>query len=151
MDEIIWSSNSLQLIASALKESSNEMEAEIDLLRKCRNEVPQALRDNDGTLLDDILEQTDHAIRKLTDASERALELTRAVQFTDELFEEAEWEIQRLYENIAVSTEMDVTIPSGRWGLPVHVAVARGLTERSVTVPEWLSSAAEQFFQGVPY
>lgn len=101
MDDIIWSSNSLQLIVSALRKSSHEIEAEIVLLRHCRSEEPQALRDNGRTLLNDILEQTDHAIRKLTGVSERALELARVVQSTDTLFEEAERDVQRRYENIA--------------------------------------------------
>lgn len=105
MDEIIWSSHSLQSIASALRESANEMEAEIVLLRRCRSEEPQALRDNDGTLLNDILTQTDHAIRTLTDAFERTLELARAIEFTDTLFGETEQDIQRLYETIAVFAE----------------------------------------------
>ena len=148
MDEIIWSSESLQWIASALREATNEMEAKIVLLQRCRSEEPQALRDSYGTLLDDILEQTDHAIRKLTGASERASELARAVQFMDTLFEETERDIRRLYENVAAFAETDVTIPPGRWAAPAHVAVARGLTERTVTVPEWLNSAAEQFFRG---
>lgn len=116
MDEIIWSSESLQLIASVLRESSREMETEITRLQYCRSEIPQALKGNNGSLLDDILEQMDHEIRELTDAFERAMELAGSVQFADALFEETEWEVRRLYENI--------------------------------TVPEWLSSEAEQFFQG---
>ena len=149
MGEIIWSSESLQLIASAFREATNEMEAKIGILRHCRSEEPQALRDNYETLLDDILEQTDYAIRKLMGASERASELARAVQFTDTLFEETERDIRRLYESIAVFAEIDAAIPSGRWKAPAHIAVARGLTGRSVMVPEWLGSAAEQFFRGV--
>lgn len=147
MDEIIWSSESLQLIVSALRESSDEMEAQINLLRHCRSEEPLALRDSGGTLLDDIMTQTDHAIKKLTDASERALGLARAVQFTDALFEETERDIRRLYESIAVSAEPDGTVSSGFWAAPAHVAVARGLIKRTVAVPDWLSSAAEQFFR----
>ena len=112
MDEIIWSSESLQLIASVLRESSREMEAENTRFRHCRSEMPQALKDNDGDLLDDILEQMDHEIRRLTDASERATELAGSVQFADTLFEETEWDVQRLFENIAVSAEAGVTIPS---------------------------------------
>lgn len=88
------------------------MEAEITRLRYCRSEIPQALKNNNGSLLDDILEQMDRKIRELADASERAMELACTVQFTDTLFEETEWEVKRLYENIAVSAEMDVTIPS---------------------------------------
>lgn len=147
MDEIVWSSESLQLIASAFREATNEMEAEIDILRHCRSEEPQALMDSSGTL-DDVLEQTDRAIRKLTGASERASELARAVQFTDMLFEETERDIRRLYESIAAFAEADAAIPPGRWKTPAHTAVARGLTGRTVTVPEWLGSAAEQFFRG---
>ena len=147
MDEIIWGSESLHLIASALRKSSNEIEAEIALLRHCRREEPYALRDHDGTLLGDIMEQTDRAIRKLSDVSERALELARAVQYTDMLFEETEREIQRLYESISISAAADRTVSSGTWEAPAHIAVARGLTERAVPVPEWLSSAAEQFFR----
>lgn len=101
-DEIIWNSKSLQLIASTLRKSSNEMEAEIALLRRCRSEIPLASRDSGGILLGDILEQVDRAIRKLTDASEWALELAQAVRFTDTLFEETERDVQRLYENITV-------------------------------------------------
>ena len=56
MDEIIWDSDALQSIASALRESSNEMEASAAILRRCRGEVPLALRDDDGTQLGDILE-----------------------------------------------------------------------------------------------
>jgi len=78
------------------------MEAEITRLRHCRNEMPQALKDNNGALLDDILEQTDRAICLLTDTSERATELARSVQFTDTLFEETEWDVRRLFENIAI-------------------------------------------------
>lgn len=148
MDEIVWSSESLQLIASALRDATNEMEAEIGLLRHCRREEPQALTDHYGTLLDDILEQTDRAIRKLTDASERASELARAVQFTDALFEETERDIRRLYENAAGLAETDAEALPGHWEAPARVAVARGLAGRTVTVPEWLDSAAEQFFRG---
>lgn len=147
MDEIIWHSESLQLIASVLGEASNEMEAEIALLRHCRSETPLALKDHDGTLLDNILEQMGHTIQKLTNASGRALELARAVQFTDALFEDTERNVQQLFENISLSAQVDETISSGRWDVPAHVAIARGLAERTLTVPEWLSSAAEQFFQ----
>jgi len=152
MDEIIWSSESLQLIASALRETSNEMEAEITRLRHCRNEVPLALRDENGTLQEDILEQVNHAIQKLTDASERASDLARVVRFTDTLFEETERAVQRQYDSIVVSVEMGETILSSSWEMPAHVAVAPGLARRTVAVPEWLSSMAEQFFQGAfPY
>lgn len=101
MDDIIWSSNSLRLIASALRESSDELDTKAVLLRRCRDRGPQALRDSNGALLNDVLEQTDRAIRRLTDVSERALELARAVQFTDMLFEETEQDVRRLYEDIA--------------------------------------------------
>lgn len=121
---------------------------EITRLRHCRSEIQQALKDMNGSLLNDILEQMDREIRELTDAFERAMELADAVQFADTLFEETEWEVKRLYENIAASAEMAAAIPSGSWKAPAHIAVARGLTERTVTVPEWLSSAAEQFFHG---
>jgi len=152
MDEIIWSSESLQLIASVLRETSNEMDAEVTRLRHCRNEVPLALGDEDGTLLEDILEQMSHAIQKLTDATERASDLARAVRLTDTLFEETERDVQRQYDSIVVSAEMDETILSSPWEVPAHVAVAPGLAGRTVAVPEWLSSVAEQFFQSVsPY
>jgi len=152
MDKIIWNSESLQLIASALMETSNEMEGNITRLQHCRNEVPLALSDEDGTLLEDILAQVGHAIQKLTDASERALDLARAVRFTDTLFEETERNVQRQYESIAVSAEMDEMILSSPWEASVHVAVAPGLAGRTVAVPEWLSLVAEQFFQGAfPY
>lgn len=148
MDVIIWESEALQSIASALRKTSDEMEANAALLRRCRSEESLALRDEAGTLLRDIQEQTDHAIRKLADAAERAMELARAVQFTDTLFEETERDIRRSYENIAAFAETDETISSGHWETPAHVAVARGLAGRTVTVPEWLSSAAERFFRG---
>ncbi len=146
MDEIIWSGESLQLIASTLRETSNEMEAEITRLRHCRNKTPLALRDEDGTLLEDILEQMSHAIQNLTDATERASDLARAIRMVNALFEETEQAVQREYESIAVSAEMDETILSSPWETTAHVAVAPGLARRTVTVPEWLSSAAEQFF-----
>lgn len=151
MDGIIWKSESLQLIASRLRESSDGMEANLALLRRCRSEVPLAARDSGGTLLGNILEQTDRAIRKLTDAAERASELARAVQFTDTLFEETERDIQRLYEDIADFAEMDGTVSSGHWKAPAHIVAARGLAERAVAVPEWLSSAAEQFFRSTHF
>lgn len=105
IDDIIWSSNSLKSIASTLRISSNEIEANIVLLRQCRSEEPQALKDGGRTLLNDILDQTDYAIRKLAGASERALELARAVQLTDTLFEETEQDIQRRYETITKPVE----------------------------------------------
>lgn len=152
MDEIIWNSESLQLIASALRETSNEMDTEITRLRHCRNEVPLALRDEDGTFLEDILDQVSHAIQKLTGAAERASDLARAVRLTDTLFEETERAVQRQYDSIAVSAEEDETGLSDSWEAMAHVAVAPGLVKRVVTVPEWLSSLAEQFFQGAfPY
>ena len=102
MDEIIWSGESLRLIASVLRKSSQEMEEEIARLRYCRSELTQMLEGNTGSLFSDILEQIDRGIRELTDAFERATELTGSVQFTDTLFEETEWGVRRLYENIAV-------------------------------------------------
>lgn len=105
IDDIIWSSNSLKLIASTLRTSSNEIEADIALLRHCRSEEPQALRDNGRALLNDVLEQMEHAIRRLTGVSERALELARAVQLADTLFEETERDIQQRYEAIAELAE----------------------------------------------
>lgn len=148
MDEIIWSSESLQLIASALKETSNEMEAEITRLRHCRNEAPLALRDEDGTFLEDILDRVSYAIQKLTGAAERASDLARAVQLTDTLFEETERAVRRQYDSIVIPGEKDETGLSGSWEAPAHVAIVPGLAGRMVTIPEWLSSLAEQFFQG---
>lgn len=147
MDEIIWNSESLQSIASTLRETSNEIEEEITRLRHCRNEVPQALRDEAGTLLEDVLEQMTHAIQKLTDTSERASELSQAVRFTDELFEETERDIRQRYESLAVSVGTEAAVRSNTLGVPEHVATAPGLAGRTMAVPEWLSSAAEQFFQ----
>lgn len=151
MDGIIWNSESLQLMASMLKGTSNEMELNVGILRRCRSEVPLALRDDGGTLLGDILEQLEHAIRKLSDTSERALELARAVQFIDTLFEETEREIRQLYENAAVfaSAETGAPVASVRWEAGADVSIARGLADRTVAVPKWLSSAAEDFFRGV--
>lgn len=105
IDDIIWSSNSLKLIASTLRISSNEIEANIALLRHCRSEEPQAFRDNSRALLNDMLEQTEHAIRRLTSVSERALELAQAVQLTDALFEETEQDIRQRYEAITKLAE----------------------------------------------
>ena len=137
----------MRWIASVLRDASDEMDAEITRLRHCQNEVPQALRDQDGTLLGDILGQTEHAIRNLTEASERAAELSRALQIAAALFEETELDVRRLYENTEIFAETDAAIPS-HWEGPAHIAVAHGLTGRAITVPEWLSSAAEQFFRG---
>ncbi|MDE7244333.1 MAG: hypothetical protein K2O18_10225 [Oscillospiraceae bacterium] len=149
MDRIIWSSETLRRIASLLRDASDEMDAETTRLRHCRNEIPQALRDQDGALLDGILGQTERAVRNLTEASERAAELSRAVQIADALFEETELEIRRLYETIEVSAEpAEPDIPSAHWEGPAHIAVVQGLTGRAAAVPEWLSAAAEQFFRG---
>lgn len=148
MDEIIWSSESLQLIASALKETSNDMEAEITRLRHCRNEAPLALRDENGTFLEDILGQVSHAIQKLTGAAERASDLARAVQFTDTLFAETEQAVRRQYDSIVIPGEKDGTGLSDSWEEAAHVTVVPRLAERMVTIPEWLSSLAEQFFRG---
>ena len=150
MDEIIWSSEALQSIASAFREASDEIEAKISFLRRCRNDVPLALKDDDGTLLDDILEQIEYAIRNLTDVSEWALELARAVQITNTLFEETEQDVWRLYEDIAVSANAYsvASFEPNPWETSANVAIAKGMAERWVTVPDWLTSAAEQFFQG---
>lgn len=148
MDEIIWDSESLQSIASALSESSNQLEENAGILRRWQNEVPLALKDSTGTLLGDVLDQAERAIRQLAEASDRAAELARTVRYVDALFDETEHEVMQLYEGAPVSGKEDMPVSSVRWEVSTQVSVSRGLAERTVAAPEWLSAAAETFFRG---
>lgn len=148
MDEIIWSSESLQSIVSALRETSDGLETELSILRHSRDEAPLALRDENGTFLDELLEQLSHAIRKLSDAAERASDLARAVQRTDTLFEETERAVRLLYESIALpAAGGEQAARPVSWTATAQVTAVPGLAEHTLTVPEWLSSLANQYFR----
>ena len=146
-DRIIWSSEALQALQSALKGACDTLLEDIDLLSHCQNEAALAFRDRSGTLIGDVQAQLRKAIRDLDEITDRTERLIAALRRTEDMFAETEQMNAQSFEEIQFpSGETDGAANAASRYRPDRVTIANTMSVRITVTPGWLFEAADTYF-----